>query len=160
MHVHDFSGTTPPCCPVLNKHTYFTILLIVDSVFCKLVPVLPGGQTGTLLQCFPQNKFPVLFSDKSWLRLLVPCKHSAPHSPFHLAIDIQLWDAQRGWLQLAHFCHCGGAGGSLLAKGCIPLGACGRYWTHRLQSCTSRTNLCCSGWVCVEVNQQPWLALL
>jgi len=23
----------PPCCPVLNKHTYFTILQIVESVF-------------------------------------------------------------------------------------------------------------------------------
>ena len=29
---HNFGGTTPPCCPVLNEHTYFTISVILESV--------------------------------------------------------------------------------------------------------------------------------
>jgi len=28
----------PPCCPEPNKHTYFTILQIVESAFCTSLP--------------------------------------------------------------------------------------------------------------------------
>jgi len=38
----------PPCRPALNKHTYFTVLQVVESAFCTsfLVLDLPGVQRG------------------------------------------------------------------------------------------------------------------
>ena len=46
---HGFGGTTPPCCPALNKHTYFTILQIVESAFRTSVLASQAG--GSPLGC-------------------------------------------------------------------------------------------------------------
>jgi len=33
LGAHDFGGTTLPCFPAPNKHTYFTIWQLVESAF-------------------------------------------------------------------------------------------------------------------------------